>query len=193
MRPRRQALGVSKPWTDPAIEVRKRAAAALKARIRRQEWAAILLRRGQTGLTDATERKLYDASKSHERALRHHRAATKHHDAARGSIDEMRTVHRKLTATLERLGIPDRAVQEHLDALDKHIDSARDSQETGADHVTNLGGAVDRAARCVRSVLSGLEQSAPADEVEDDEQADIEDRAARARRLAVDLGRGVDA
>src|SRR5258707_6225665 len=157
MRPRRQALGVSKPWTDPAIEVRKRAAAALKARIRRQEWAAILLRRGQTGLTDATERKLYDASKSHERALRHHRAATKHHDAARGSIDEMRTVHRKLTTTLERLGIRNRALQEHPDGLEKHIASARGSHENSADPVTKFGAAVARAARSLRDVVIGLQ------------------------------------
>jgi hypothetical protein len=184
MRPPRERLAVSSPWDDPAIAARMRKAELLAALERRRQLALILQRRGRTGLTEATEKPLYEAAKCHTRALRHHRAVTRYHDAARDHLDELRTVHRKLTATLERLGEVEPAVTRHLASIDEHMDRARDSLETAADHAVNVGAAVTRAAGCVRSVLtSGLEESAPSDKTEDEEQADIEDKpAARARR-----------
>lgn len=166
----------------PAVEARKRIADAIAAKQRRLDIALILQRRGETGLTEAGEKPLYEAARCHSRALHHHRAVVKHHDAAVDSIHELATVHRKLTATLERLGEVSPTVKRHLDDIHDHLSGARASVESAADHQTNLGAAVDRAARCVRSVLTtGLEESAPEDDVETGEQDDFEDRAAHAR------------
>lgn len=180
--PRPRGLGGSRPRDDYGRRelLRSAEAAAVERRRRR---AAILIARGKSGITEYGQTTLEAAQKHHERALSHHRKVSKHHTAVDERIDNLRAVRRRLTSTLSDLGIQDRALDVSLQAFDDHLDGLKEDFENAADMHANVGSAVKQAERCVRSVLTGAEQSEPEDDEGNSKEADsVEARAARLRR-----------
>ncbi len=147
---------------------RRRRAREIRAKVRRQNRAAVLARQGQTGLTDAGERSLTTAQKHLSRALSHHDALSDGHDEANKHLSAMVSLHRKLTSTLANLGVEDHdQVARHLAAFDTHLRAARSAYEDSADAHSSVGKHVNQADRVVRSLLTGLEQSEPEDYTSD--------------------------
>ena len=181
--PRSRDLGNSTPRDDYGrAELRRFEAAA--SRKERERRAQIIKARGKSGLTDWGQQQLETAQKEHERTFKHHRAVSKHHASMDESIDKLRAVRRKITSTLSGLGIEDRALDVSLQAFADHLDDLKTDAESAMDFHEQGGSAVKRAERCVRSVLTGAEQSEPLDDESDSKEHDsVEDRAARARRI----------
>lgn len=86
-------------------------------------------------------------------------------------LDELRALHRKLAVSIDE---PDL-----LGALKDHLDGAHAAVEGGSDHLANLAAAVHRAARCVRSVLTGASESEPADDESLDKDPDATENRGR--------------
>jgi hypothetical protein len=135
---------------------------------------------------DAHRTALQQAQTAHKRAMKHHRALGEHHQTLGDQIDKMRSLHRRLTSTLAELGFEDNTrVQRTLASLDQHIGKADAATEDCDEAHSGLAESLDRAQRCVRSVLDGAQSSEPdsedADDAADQEKAEQE-RAARVRR-----------
>ena len=186
-------LGNSTPWEDPGSEARRQRARELVARGRRLDRVAEIQARGRTGLTDETEGTLNTAQTHHNRALKHHDSVVKSHESVSDHVSKLRTVHRKLTKTLDDLGVKDRAMDVSLAAFKDHLDGLKSDHEDSLDTHEACGRELNKAAQCVRSVLlGGAEQSEPEDYEGKDPDAkvhdSVEDRAARVRRLRLIQG-----
>jgi hypothetical protein len=129
---------------DKGLEDRRRVARKIAARVRRENIAAHVQRGGT--LNTESQKGVVRARGHLARALKHHRKITDHHGQIAGGVKQLRSIHRRLSSTLEELGYRSRSSKaDPLDDFEECIRALSAAHGDAEDAALNAATMIDNA------------------------------------------------